>query len=302
MWATAPYLHNNALGDYYVIWDDNTKGWLSADSMRRRARKEDPWRQRKDPFALDYRIDVSVEGRLRMFEDGVDKLLNPARRHGWVKRTSVESSLIPDLENSARQFLVAIVRDVVRRELAAWLKEQQVPPDLTADIVRLADDIIDPVIRTVMQEGRTSLRFGWAAVQMRLRDHADRLFEWLYEELQGPLSQKLQGRQLPLAQLKPVLRRQFLARLDRLDQQLREASILKVPAGTPVNLYANLNNGAIIHAALAHVRYRDDPRALAEALLQLSDCPDLVEDSGHLYGTELTDDQKKDLMAFLKTL
>ena len=41
---------------------------------------------------------------------------------------------------------------------------------------------------------------------------------------------------------------------------------------------------------------------LAEALLQLSDCPDLVEDSGHLYGADLTDAQKKDLIAFLKTL
>jgi mono/diheme cytochrome c family protein len=303
MWATAPYLHNNALGDYYVVWDDNkSKGWLSADGTRRRARKEDPWQPRKDPLALDYRIDVSVEGRLRMFEDGVDKLLNPSRRHGWVKRTSVESSMIPDLQNSVRQIVVAIVRDVVRRELSAWLKEQQVPPDLSADVVRLADDVLDQVMRTVLQEGQASLRFGWAAVQMRLRDHADRLFEWLYEDLQGPLSQKLKGRELPLAQLKPVLRRQFLARLDQLDRQLREAAILKVPAGTPVNLYANLNSSAVIYAALAHVRHRDDPRALAEALLQLSDCPDFVEDSGHLYGTQLTDEQKKDLMAFLKTL
>jgi hypothetical protein len=291
------------LGDYFVGWDDDkSKGWLSADGTRWRAKKADPWQLRKDPFALNYRIDVSVEGRLRMFEDGVDKLLNAARRHGWVKRTSTESSMIPDLENSVRQLLVAIVRDVVRRELASWLKEQQVPPDLTADIVRLADDVIDPVMRTVLQESQTSLRFGWAAMQMRLRDHADRLFEWLYEDLQGPLSQKLKGRQLPLAQLKPVLRRRFLARLDHLDRQLREAAILKVPAGTPVNLYANLNSGAVIYAALAYVRHRDDPRALAEALLQLSDCPDLVEDSGHLYGTELTDEQKKDLIAFLKTL
>lgn len=302
MWATAPYLHNNALGDYYVVWNDNSKGWLSTDGTRRRIRKEDPWQPRKDPLALDYRIDVSVEGRLRMFEDGVDKLLNPSRRHGWVKRTSAESSMIPDLEHSIHQILVSIVRDVVRRELAAWLKEQQVPPELTADIVRLTDDIIDQVTLAVMQEGKMSLRFGWTAVQMRLRDHADRLFEWLYEDLQGPLSQKLKGRQLPLTQLKAVLRREFLARLDRLDRQLREAALLKVPAGTPVNLYANLNNGAVIHAALAHVRYRDDPRALAETLLQLSDCPDFVEDSGHLYGTKLSDQEKKDLIAFLKTL
>ena len=77
---------------------------------------------------------------------------------------------------------------------------------------------------------------------------------------------------------------------------------LHVPAGTPINLFANLNSSAALHAALAHIRYRDNPRALAKALLNLSDCPDLVEDSGHLYGTDLTTAQKNDLIAFLKTL
>jgi hypothetical protein len=56
------------------------------------------------------------------------------------------------------------------------------------------------------------------------------------------------------------------------------------------------------YAALAHVRYRADPRALARALLELSDCPDLVEDKGHLYGTQLTDGEKRALIAFLKSL
>jgi mono/diheme cytochrome c family protein len=303
MWATAPYLHNNALGDYYVVWDQGRgKGWLSTDGTRWRTKKEDRWQMRKDPLARDYRFDVSVEGRLRMFEDGVDKLLNPSRRHGWVKRTSAESSLIPDLENSVRQLLAAIVRDVVRRELASWLKDQQVPPDLTDDIIRLADGILEKVMRTAFDESRAFLRFGWSAVQMRLRDQAYRVFEGLYNDLEGPLSQKLKGRKLPLPQLKTALRRQVLTRLDRLDQQLREAAILKVPAGTPVNLYANLNSSALVYAALAHVRHRDDPRALAQALLQLSDCPDLVEDSGHLYGADLSDEQKNDLIAFLKTL
>jgi hypothetical protein len=34
----------------------------------------------------------------------------------------------------------------------------------------------------------------------------------------------------------------------------------------------------------------------------MSDCPDLVEDSGHTYGMGLTDDEKKALIEFLKTL
>jgi hypothetical protein len=116
------------------------------------------------------------------------------------------------------------------------------------------------------------------------------------------LADKLQDRKPLLANLKPLLRQAFMAKLDALDKQIREAALLKIPAGTPLNLYANLNSSVTLFAALTHLRLRGDPRALAEALLQLSDCPDLVEDSGHLYGSDLTDAQKNDLVAFLKTL
>ena len=34
----------------------------------------------------------------------------------------------------------------------------------------------------------------------------------------------------------------------------------------------------------------------------LSDCPDLVEDRGHTYGADLSEQDKKDLIEFLKTL
>jgi hypothetical protein len=294
-WATAPYFHNNALGDYYVVRDDGTKGFFPNDGRR-------IGRRLADGSWVDFRIDVSVEGRLKMFEDGMDKLLNPPKRRRWVKRTTTDSTLVPDLQNSARQLLVAVIRDVVRRELATWLKEQQVTPGLADEALRGADALFDKAIGAILDEAKVSLRFGLAAVQMRLRDHADRLFDWLYDDLQVLLADKLKNQKLPLDKLKPALRKAFLARLDGLDQRLREAVILKVPAGTPVNLYANLNSSALIYAVLAHVRHHDDPRALAEALLRLSDCPDLVEDSGHPYGWDLSDQQKQDLIAFLKTL
>ena len=68
-----------------------------------------------------------------------------------------------------------------------------------------------------------------------------------------------------------------------------------------MNLYANVNVSGLSHAVLAHFRHRDDPRGLAEALLRISDCPDLVEDSGHIYGAELSDRDKEALIEFLKT-
>jgi hypothetical protein len=295
MWATAPYFHNNALGDYWVIRGDGTPGPFPNDGRRLGRRLADgSW--------VDYRVDVSVEGRLKMFEDGVDKLLNPAKRRRWVKRTSAPSTLVPDLEGAVGQLTLAVVRDALRHELAAWLQEQQVPPDLADQAVEALGPVFEKAVAAVLPDGRVSLRFGWAAVQMRLRDHADRMFDLAYEDLKNVLAEKLPRQRLPLDRLKAALRQAFLGRLDALDRRLREAAVPKVPAGTPVNLYANLSTNALVYAALAHVRHRDDPRALAEALLQLSDCPDLVEDSGHLYGADLTDQEKKDLIAFLKTL
>jgi hypothetical protein len=295
MWATAPYFHNNALGDYYVIRDDGSRGLFPNDGRRLGRRLTNgTW--------VDYRIDVSVEGRLHMFEDAADKLLNPAKRRHWVKRTSADCALVPDLENSARQLTFGIVRDVVRRELTAWLKEQQVPPELADQTVQAIDAVFEKVVPTLVQDGRVTLRFVWATVDMRLRDQASRLFDLAFEDLKSVLEEKLHNRQLPLDKLKPALRLTLLARLEALDKRLREAVVLKIPAGTPVNLYANLSTNALVYATLAHVEHRHNPRGLAEALLRLSDCPDLVEDAGHVYGADLTDAQKRDLIAFLKTL
>src|SRR5262249_1195171 len=79
-------------------------------------------------------------------------------------------------------------------------------------------------------------------------------------------------------------------------QELLGFDALTVPAGTPLNLYFNLNAGALPYAIKAQLKYRRDPRKLAETLLRLSDCPDLVEDRGHTYGAQLNDNDKKDLI------
>lgn len=94
-----------------------------------------------------------------------------------------------------------------------------------------------------------------------------------------------------------------------------------IPKGTPINLLANINPQAApaALAALGHKirevlqQIRDQSldseatrllmkRELAPMLFQLSKCPDLVEDRGHLYGTTLPDIDKRALIEFLKTL
>jgi hypothetical protein len=293
VWATAPYLHNNSVGDYWVITDKGEKKRFPNNGTCIGNKGEDgKW--------VDYQIDVSVEGRLNMFQDGMDKLLNPAKRRRWVKRTSRESALLPDLAVSLQELAAGVARDALRHELSAWLKDNQVVPEQIEAALRTVEPALDRAFRAVLPDAVASARFAWAAAHLRARDHADRLFDLAFDEVKTTLPQKV-NRRMPLDRLKLAVRGEFLGRLDRLDQQIRDASMLTVPQGTPINLYANLGPGKLAYALLAHVRYRDDPRALAEALLEMSTCPDFVEDSGHTFGENLSDQEKADLIEFMKT-
>lgn len=91
-----------------------------------------------------------------------------------------------------------------------------------------------------------------------------------------------------------------------------------VPKGTPINLLANLEPdfGELaalkikIGAALLEVKRRnlDSGAATAELikavpeLIAANKCPDFIEDEGHYFGTDLSDDDKRALIEFLKTL
>jgi hypothetical protein len=294
MWATAPYLHNNSIGDYYVILPDKTKCFFPNDGRRIGKRNSDgTW--------VDYRIDCSVEGRLKMFEDGMDKLLYPEHRHTWIKRTSAESTLIPGLEDSVRQLIANVAHALLRKRLDQWLRDNQFVPGQIDEALATVDASIDRVLQDVIRDGQVSYNAGVAAAHVGARYHADRFFDLAFEAIKGSLQSKFHNRALPLDRLKLSLRREFLAQLDALQQEFQQAAMLKVPAGTPVNFFMNLNKGRAPDAVLANLRYRDNPRALAQALLEMSTCPDLVEDCGHRYGAELSDDDKKALIEFLKT-
>jgi hypothetical protein len=105
--------------------------------------------------------------------------------------------------------------------------------------------------------------------------------------------------------------------------QDRGLTIGPIPPGTPINLLANadlelsasnaarwaklaldtnaalhdIKNGALTGAAAsAHLQ------ELVPDLLAVSKCPDFVADRGHLFGTKLTDDDKRALIAFIKRL
>ncbi len=94
-----------------------------------------------------------------------------------------------------------------------------------------------------------------------------------------------------------------------------------IPAGTPIALIANLDPESDpaalarlcvkLNATFAAIRRQHLDAAGASALLReevapalfaASKCPDLVADRGHLFGTELPDDDKRALIEYLKTL
>lgn len=94
----------------------------------------------------------------------------------------------------------------------------------------------------------------------------------------------------------------------------------QIPAGTPINLLANVNPdmSAIDFAALClrvkHAMQEIEKKGLdaeaarevlkrevAPALMKVSLCPDFIEDRGHLFGTDRPDDDKFALIEYLKT-
>jgi hypothetical protein len=94
-----------------------------------------------------------------------------------------------------------------------------------------------------------------------------------------------------------------------------------IPKGTPINLLANLNpemkptelfklclkiNKVMLQIATAgadsEVAHHLLKEELAPELLKASTCPDLIEDRGHLFGSDLPDDDKWALIEYLKTL
>ena len=97
-----------------------------------------------------------------------------------------------------------------------------------------------------------------------------------------------------------------------------------IPKGTPINLLANidptrLENIELIREIQLTLRDRLRPgrdfsdiladpndgdvlKRIVSQLMAASTCPDLVEDRGHLYGTDLSDADKRALIEFLKTL
>jgi hypothetical protein len=97
-----------------------------------------------------------------------------------------------------------------------------------------------------------------------------------------------------------------------------DRNLLRVPKGTPINLLMNFHPKdakAVMQACVdgvlqgaprekfAELQTKNHDVAvqrMMEKLLEVSMCPDFIEDRGHTYGRELSDQDKQALIEYMK--
>jgi hypothetical protein len=271
MWTSAPFLHNNSVG--------------------------------KQPLGPDGELDprfITVEGRLELFESAMDELLNPEKRPTFIKVTSADSTLTAGMP-ALKEQVASIVRDLAREKLSGAIGKAvaevvagtdvpaELKPALTAALQDLAERLAPELEKAY---GKKTLEEIKQKAVDSVREKADAL-------VAEKLGDKPAVRDL-VAKFKPKFE-QLLASQAADLKDLLEPDLV-IPKGTPINLLLNLHASKFPYALKAILKHKNDHRALAEALLRLSECPDLVENRGHTYGSELSSQEKRDLIEYLKTL
>ncbi|WP_458395925.1 hypothetical protein [Rhizobium ruizarguesonis] len=300
LWATAPYLHNNALGAFTG--------------------------------------DPSIEGRLKAFNDGIDKIL-------WREKRQGNSLLAGDLRGT----MAAANGD------SGFIYRTTVP-----SYIEFAPGFIRPLIQGVLGSFWTSFLtsyvwWGLAAIFVGFAifggtRQAGFFFALVAVAIAVLLRLSRIDTVYPLLWLLPAIsaiatfafwvlvRHRIVSRLVFLvlvgaslftsykvtsfvDGDSGSLRIGPIPEGTPVNLLMNTNPeapvtylaaaGFGIARGLLRIRrdslegeaawtaFRDEA---AGPLMRVSKCPDFVLDRGHWFAQDLRDDEKVQLKAFLKTL
>ncbi len=271
MWATAPYLHNNSVGN--------------------------------PPLDADGKVDpkvITIEGRLALFEDGVDQLLNPQKRRPYIKLTTADSSLVKGmpgvermvvglLETAAKEAVVDVFKDVE----AEFAKALDPPAAVKAKIGEVFSSVkarFEPEVKKL--ESLEDIAKSKLELLAKLKNQVETAVKEKVD--QNPA---LAG---SLANIHAKLEAGISSKIDDLGEVALNQ--FTIPKGFPLNLILNIHISKAPYALAAFVKFKKDPTKLAQALLDLSDCPDLLENRGHTFGAELQDADKKALTEYLKTL
>ena len=311
LWATAPYLHNNSVG---------------RDPYRRFTYQTDnPF----DPKTVGFSNDVvTVQGRMDLFQDGIEKLLGlkPRDHERSIKLSYAQASLLTGLDRTKSRLiaealsesLIPKVEGIIQKKLEAKIEDDKVRKIAQAaideSINRARESFPDFLNSLDKQKLKTRVKLLKEDVQQIVKPF---LVELLEKKLESTLVKALEKAfpDLPAglsSELVEVLKKVDLGEIIENGNGIVGAGPVslffpEIPRGTPINLILNQNIKKAPYAVQALLSHKDDPRKLAEALLQLSDCPDIVEDRGHHFPTP---EQRKlegegsmrDLIEYLKTL
>jgi hypothetical protein len=279
MWATAPFLHNNSIGDPPVSIDPVTKEEY-----------------------LDAKY-ITIKGRLELFEKAMAELLNPDLRVPKIKLTSADCGLIGDLPG-IRGKIAGTIQDVAKMELKQLIQKAV---SETVDDLDLPDAY--KPLRPAIKKGLLDLFVVFEPVFQDLykKENLEKVKQFIIESVHKRIDEVVKEKvatRPKLAELLEEIKPKFDAALKEKMKVLADVlpQDIVIPKGTPLNLILNLHVSRAPYALKFYVKNKFNERLVVEELLKLSDCPDLVENRGHTFGSELSPNEKRDLIEFLKTL
>ncbi|NBA93597.1 hypothetical protein [Pseudomonas sp. R5(2019)] len=325
LWATAPFLHNNALGIFNN--DPSVKGRLDAfdDAIDRLLNKNKRVAEYTNPKDLRTAMDF----RQRFAGDTVVAGTPGFSDSGLIYRTTARSEI--DFRGPfIRPLLNGVLGDTATSIIALYLW-------LALAAISL---VLVFIGRARLAASALLLLMAVTAVLLRITG-VDSIYPWLWAIPAVALLAAFGFLLRPRSILAPRLffgasTVVFLAvglfANAYVDGHISPIEIRPIPKGTPVNLIMNMNPQApvldLVRATSALTRailrvrkddlLDDEPttdqrpaghfQALAAfqeeagpALLKVSKCPDFVADRGHWFGEYLSDVEKKQLKAFLET-
>lgn len=318
LWATAPFLHNNSVGrdpyDKINMIDETLLDPTNPDHKIPTGNKI--------PKGFD--TPFTVTERVELFEDAIEKMLGLKPRLGAasIKLTTKTSSLLAGLDRTKYKIKAEALNELfsskLEQEFIRQINKKVEDPTLRAILEAGGKEAFAqgreqlPGILKKLAEQKAAIDVDLGIIVNLVKEYfADKAVKYIAQQLQDRLGLQLPNelKQQISTIVKDIVGEFDLAGFLESVGGTENLFLAEVPAGTPLNLLLNQNIRKAPYVIHALNVYKNDPQKLAETLLKLSDCPDIVEDRGHYFPTPedrkrdgITDADLRDLIEFLKTL
>ncbi len=245
IWSTAPFLHNNSVGDYPAGNDP--------------ANLSDP----QEP-------DVSVDGRMKVFQDSIEKLLGLKPRRGF-------DSIIRTTVNTEVQLPAAVAPDLIRMQLG-----------IPSTVLKGGLVLIFLIGLLLLVKGVIRIRAGSGIAVLNV-------------------AILLIGAILVVFVI--VIRTKDVYTIGHIPAGTPTSLILNInspgwlddPERKGLLRRVVKDMVKVSKRKLDSLDHKDVPD-LVDNLIKLNKCPDFVTDRGHTFGEDLPEADKRALIEFLKTM